>query len=193
MSNQVLDIVPGSNPAQRRGRGSGVMSLAFFGSWWLAAGLSVIHGPTWAVLSFVLIAGSGLFVTGWRQTRREAADNAAIERQDPAGSAHRARVFRNINIAQWVSCAVLVVVLNIIKHVEWIMPGIMLIVALHFLPLAKLFQSRLHVATGAALAVLAASYPFFAAAGPTSGVGPVGAGLILWASAAAMLYGTAGR
>jgi hypothetical protein len=63
----------------------------------------------------------------------------------------------------------------------------MLIVGVHFFPLAKLFRYDAHYITGSALVALASSYPFFAAGGPTSAVGPIGAAVILWVSAAGML------
>jgi len=184
MSQQVLDIASAElNCARPGSSGIGVMFLAFFSTWWMASGLNSLCGLTWAMLSVVVFAGLVLFLAGWRRARRE----------DSSLDAHGARVFRNVNLVQWGACIALVVVLNVVQHAEWITPGIMLIVALHFFPLAKLFRSKLHVVLGAALTALAVSYPFLTAAGPSSGVGPVAAGIILWAAAAGRLFVVARR
>jgi hypothetical protein len=58
----------------------------------------------------------------------------------------------------------------------------MFIVGFHFLPLARLFQNPAHYATGGALMLSAASYPFLFA-GPTDTLGALLAGSILWLSA----------
>jgi hypothetical protein len=60
---------------------------------------------------------------------------------------------------------------------------IIAVVGLHFLPLAAVMRYRPHYASGLALLLLAVVFPFVANGGPRSGLGPLGAGLILWASA----------
>jgi hypothetical protein len=186
MSNQ--DVLYDAQAVQ--GRGIGVMFLAFFGSWWMAAGLNTIPGMKLSVLTAVVLIGLGLFAAGWRQLRRAKQHAPTRKVTDTSIEAHRTKIFRNVNIAQWSACAVVVVILNILQRGEWIVPGIMLIVGLHFFPLAKLFRYKAHYATGSALVALASSYPFVAAAGPTSALGPIGAALILWLSAAGMLIRT---
>jgi hypothetical protein len=57
------------------------------------------------------------------------------------------------------------------------------VVGLHFLPLARLFRYRPHLLTGLALIALAILAPL-ATGRPDNAWGPLGAGLILWASAA---------
>jgi hypothetical protein len=183
MSNQ--DSVHDAQAVQ--GRGIGVMFLAFFGSWWMAAGLNTIPGMKLSVLTGVVLIGLGLFAAGWRQLRRAKQQTSTREVIDASIEAHRTKVFRNVNIAQWSACILLVVVLNILQRGEWIVPGIMLVVGLHFFPLAKLFRYQAHYVTGSALVALASSYPLLAADGPASAVGPIGAAMILWASAAGML------
>jgi hypothetical protein len=107
-------------------------------------------------------------------------------RSDPL-QVRRGRIFHWINGAQWVAAAALIAVLNVVHHPEWIMAGIMLIVGLHFLPLARLFNHRPHVWLGVALSGWAIAYPLILAQGPTSPWGPIGAGLILWAAGLAAL------
>lgn len=59
----------------------------------------------------------------------------------------------------------------------------MLIIGLHFFPLAKAFGNPLLNFTGGALIALAIGYPFIAPGGAANPVGCLGGGVILWASA----------
>jgi len=79
-------------------------------------------------------------------------------------------------------------VLNLSGHWQWIIPSIILIVGIHFFPLAVLFKYRRHYFTGAAMVLVAALYPFLSKDGAASLVGCLGAGLILWASAVGALF-----
>jgi hypothetical protein len=172
-------------------RGIGVMFLAFFGTWWMVAGLNGLLGLKLALLAVVV--GLALFAAGWRQSRREQSQPDVGDAAQTGIDAQRGKVFRNVNIAQWSGIVCLLVVLNLTHRVEWIMPGIMTIVGLHFFPLAKLFHNNSHYLTGTALVALAATYPFITAQGPASATGPIGAALILWLSAATTLFPAARR
>jgi hypothetical protein len=97
--------------------------------------------------------------------------------------AERARVFRQVNLIQWLTVAAFIVVLNVIGHTEWITASIILVVGLHFLPLARLFRSPAGAVTGIVLTLIAVSYPFLFAAGPSSPIGPIATGLVLWVNA----------
>jgi hypothetical protein len=134
--------------------------------------------------------GAGIFLTGLRLTVREAAAGSNLSESEQA---RRRRVFRNVNVLQWSASVALIVLLNVIGHVEWITPGIILIVGVHCFPLARLFKTRANAVTGAALTLLALVYPFLAVDGPLSAVGPVCAGLILWTAALAKIVEVARR
>jgi hypothetical protein len=174
--------LPAAARAVRRGRGVGIVFLCFFGTSWLAMGCYTLFGPGMAVVAPAVIAGGLLFCAGWRLARRE-----SFRRQNTDAEARRSKVFRNVNIAQWGAIIALITVLNIVGHGEWILPGIMFIVGVHFFPLAVLFENKAHWVTGAALALLAAIYPLVASGGPASPLGPLGAGLILLIAACASL------
>jgi hypothetical protein len=88
---------------------------------------------------------------------------------------------------QWILVFVVATVLSRLGQKEWIIPSIILIVGIHFFPLALAFRVPRHHATGAAMTLLAVFYPFMTSAGPASPVGCLGAGFILWASAVAAL------
>ena len=93
------------------------------------------------------------------------------------------RWFKLINAGQWIS---IFIVGNVLKNVglqAWFIPAIILIVGLHFFPLAWLFKARRHVAIGMALTVWAIGYPLSVRLGPLDPIGCLGAGLILWVAA----------
>lgn len=187
MAHQVLEnLTERTQVAAQRGRGIGAMFLGFFGSWWMAIGLTAIYGAKMAVFAAIAAVGLTLMVAGWRRSHAGKIASAETVR-DTLAEAHINRGFRNVNIAQWLLIIALLVVLNIAHHVEWIAPGIMLIVGMHFFPLAKLFNTKLHYVTGSALVALACTYPFLSADGPGSPLGPIAAGMILWLVATFML------
>jgi hypothetical protein len=155
------------------------MFLSFFGGWWLYLGVRGLAPPVgvWALLA---LCGGALFLAGLLRSRIPVGEDtpgaAAIEAQ-------RRRAFQRINIVQWSAIVAMIVVLNVLHRVEWLMPAIMLIVGLHFFPLARLFGSRDHRVLGAALAALAVGYPLLCPRGPLDPLGPLLAGLILWTAA----------
>jgi hypothetical protein len=93
------------------------------------------------------------------------------------------RQFRAINTLQWIAVVAAVIVLHRFKLDVWITPAIILIVGLHFLPLARVFRYRPHLLTAAVLIATALLYPFASSGGPASPVGSVIAGITLWLAA----------
>ncbi len=83
-------------------------------------------------------------------------------------------------------------VLNNLGQIDWFVPAIMLIVGLHFLPLARLLRYRFHYVTGGALIAVALVYPWLAPGGPTDPLGGLLAAAILWVGAGRSLW-AAGR
>ena len=99
-------------------------------------------------------------------------------------SRRRSRLFNWINAAQW---AVILIAGNVLANMglaDWIIPTAIFVIGVHFLPLARLFANPPHYVTGSALVVLAVVYPLTAPMGAADPLGCLGAGLILWASAA---------
>lgn len=171
--------------ASRAGAAVGAMIFSVFGSGWLLA---------WAIRSFAqaawmcaLISGLGLalFITAFRQYRRNRETHAAVV--ETPESKKGKRIFNIVNIGQGVAIFLAVNVVNNIGHPEWFVPVFIFIVGAHFIPLAKVFHSRRHTVTGVAMMVWALAYPQFAQAGAADPVGCLGAGLILWASALSAL------
>jgi hypothetical protein len=143
-----------------------------------AAGVPVPFAAAAVVPVFVLIAWLGSMVR--RRLPKLSGPETPEKKQ-------MMRHFAVVNVVQWVA---IFGTINLLQnwHVDgWIVSAIVLIVGAHFLPLARLFGSRQHVVTGAAL-MLCAAVAVVLPVSVRDAVECVSAGLILWASAAAALY-----
>ncbi|MBV8604434.1 MAG: hypothetical protein JO224_07095 [Pelomonas sp.] len=166
--------------AVRRGRAIGATFLSGFGTLWVAMG-SLAADARPALVAAIVACGAALFfVAGWRVRRLgDAADSAEL-----AGwQAQRSRVFKRVNQAQYLAIAAVVVGCNLAQRPAWICNGILLVVGLHFFPLARLYASRAHAVIGAALCLAAAYGALFQGGEPNNTLAPIAAGLVLWAGA----------
>jgi len=179
--------VPGS--AASASRAIGAMFFTLFGGAWLAFGILGAYGMRLVPLVLIVMGTSLLFFASLRKFRQNRAAHAADA--DSPESKRAGRIFNVVNAIQWTLVFVVATALSSLGHKEWTIPAIIFIVGIHFFPLAVAFKVPRHYATGAALTLLAVFYPFISTAGPTSPVGCLGAGIILWASAAAALVGPA--
>jgi hypothetical protein len=159
----------------------GALFFCGFGSAWLVLhAIESFEHPGWMIAA-VAAMGSGLFVLALRRYRQL---RPALKAQADSPARQRTtRLFHAVNAVQWVAILVVGNLLANIGLSVWVIPAVIFIVGLHFLPLAQLFANRPHILTGAALMLLAVIYPLLAPAGPASPVGCLGAGVILWASA----------
>jgi hypothetical protein len=172
--------MPATTTRTRGDRARGAMFFALFGALWLAGGYWLTHqGHAW-VYGLIALIGAAILAAAVQAMRQQRPSRPALP--DSPQQRRVKRRFHVINAAQWVLVVVGVDVLNNLGLVRWAIPFAILIVGLHFLPLARLFGSTAHYLIGAALALLAVSYPFVTG-NPESPAGPFGAGLILWASA----------
>ena len=157
------------------------MFFSVFGGVWL--GLWANDQFPGALALLVVASGTAaLFVAARRVYKANSPALKAIG-QSPERR-RKARVFNLINVLQWGAVFLVALVLFRTGNGRWTLPAIIFIVGLHFLPLARLFDYQPHYLTGAALILLASIYPFAAHDGPESAVGALGAGIILWVSAA---------
>ncbi len=169
-----------SADSARADRAIGAMIYAFFGSLWLEVWVWFTQRDQWWRYVLVALVGAALVATALRiQRRYRPRDSAKSSSEQERRSS---RLFHLINIAQWVVILIGANVLNNTGLGAWDIPFIILIIGAHFLPLAHLFKRPTHYLTGMAMMLFAVTYPFIAS-GPQSTVGPLGAGLILWASA----------
>lgn len=168
--------------ARRGGRAVGAIFFAFFGSVWALLGCNL--GGWRSPLPLILAAAVALILllAAGRVVRRSRA--AMISVRGGAEYVRMRRHFRAINAGQWIVIIIAVLVLHRARLDEWIAPTLMLIVGLHMLPLARIFQYPPHYLTGAALILTALLYPLANRNGPASALGCMLAAAILWLSAA---------
>jgi hypothetical protein len=160
-------------------RGTGAMFFSVFGAVWLFGWASGVHaGAGW--FAAIVIVAAILFAVALQRYRRDAPEAARFK--DSPERRRAGRVFNIVNSAQWIAIVGLGLVLGNTGHGAWIIPMAIGIVGLHFYPLAVVFRNPTHYFTGSAMVALAIGYPLLA--GPRSPVGFLGAGLILWLSAA---------
>jgi hypothetical protein len=152
-----------------------------FGGAWLEYYAFRVVGKHLVVLIGIALMTMALLAAAYRRYRQ---NHAALAAAVPSPAQQRAdRVFNIVNVGQWV---VILIAGNVLANLglsSWIIPCVILIVGLHFLPLAYVFGNPPHYVTGLALVMLSVAYPLLAARGAASPIGCLGAGLILWASA----------
>ena len=163
------------------GRAIGAMFFSIFGGAWLGLwAYSEFTGSIAAVIP--VIAGTAFLLWRARLTYKANAPAMHREKNSPQ-SKKRQRIFNLINAAQWLAVFAVAGLLSMTGHAALILPAVIFIIGVHFIPLARLFMYKPHYVTGLSLVILAIGYPLLAAEGPTSGIGALGAGLILWFSA----------
>ena len=167
--------------ARLAGRATGAMFFVVFGAVWLEV-WAQRSGAGMPLAAAIVVGALVMLVNAWRRYRRFAPALAQL-RESPERRRTK-RIFHLVNIGQWLLILVLGNVLVNIGLGAWVVPMGIAVIGLHFVPLAHAFRYRAHYLTAAAMVVLAALYPLLAAGGPAAPVGFLGAGLILWASAA---------
>jgi len=166
-------------------RAIGAMFFAVFGGAWLTLGILGAYGFRPVALLLIAAAMVVLFLASFRKFQQNRAAHAAAA--DSPESKRAGRIFGIVNAVQWTLVFIVALALSRLGYKEWIIPAIIFIVGVHFLPLAVAFKVPRHFATGAAMILLAVIYPLVAKFGPANPIGCLGSGLILWASAAAAL------
>ena len=182
--------LPASEPplavaARRASRAIGALFFSLFGGAWLVL-WSFRARPEGGTVRVVLIAlsvlgAAAIFRLALRQYRRHR-DALAAGAESPA-KRRTDRLFHLVNGGQWLLILIVGNVLANVGRSAWVLPAAILIIGLHFLPLAAIFANPAHHVTGSVLVALALAYPFLATGGPRDPIGCLGAGLILWGSA----------
>jgi hypothetical protein len=166
---------------QLYGRAIGSMILAGFGGVWL--GLSFYAKEMLnAATAFYLAAGVLVLLAGSAKLMRIANRYPRSQRK-PVDS----RAFGWINALQWIVIFIVVQILTRLHLDAFTVSAVAGIVGLHFFPLARLFNNRMHYLTGGAMVAWAAATAVFAPLEQMQGDAAMGAGVILWASAAITL------
>jgi hypothetical protein len=167
--------------SEKAGRAIGAMFFSGFGGMWLGLWAHSEYPESAGTLLAIAGVTAALFVAAYAAYK---ANSLALKaKAKTPESLRKSRMFNLVNAVQWGTIVVLALILSQIGYAKWVLPAVILIIGLHFLPLARLFAYRPHYLTGAALILLACVYPFVAREGPESAVGALGAGVILWLSA----------
>jgi hypothetical protein len=170
--------------ARKAGRAVGQMFFAGFGSLWIMGWCQGTRGTDWPMLALIAMVGSMLFL--WALCDFRAYRRAAGTSADPAADKARNRVFGWVNLVQWSAVFAANIGLNAAGRPEWVAPAVILIVGLHFFPLARLFKTPFHYVMGIAMVIVALAYPWMAGGGAEYTAGEFATGAILWFGA---LYG----
>lgn len=163
------------------GRAFGAMIFTFMGAIWIAAGCQLALGANYLVFGLILLIALIIIAMAYRRYRQHLPLSTQLA--ETPERKKMMRQFNLINAAQWVAILVSVNVLNNIGLSAWTIPAVILIVGLHFLPLARVFNNPPHYLTGSAMIALALSYPFLLPGGGDNPLGCLLTGLILWISA----------
>jgi len=190
---QTSRTIPG---AAIRGTASGMFFMAFFGTLWAYTGILGLQGWGAPLLLVTAVSiGIALFIGGVSLIRatRELTNQVS---KTALRNGKRTRFWFNIIFAtEGLAIAITVAVSNATRHPELIPVIIAIIVGVHFLPLATLFQVRLYYFTGILLCLLAINTWLFVPAKVTLGghqinafmsVVGFGSALILWGTSLAI-------
>lgn len=169
-------------------------ALAFFAAAWWGWGVGgiqgVFPGETTAFFSVLALAtsilvGGGILLS--RAASRLPRDTSSARGTRDAAEGKRSRAFGVVFVLEIVIIALGIVLLNVFHHPEFRLPFAIIVVGIHFLPLARLFAVRLYYAIGVLLVLVGVTVMLAVPAGAMIGnrlawdvlVGSASA-LILW-------------
>jgi hypothetical protein len=155
---------------------AGVIFLAGFGTVWLYGGVFLAGRATLPALA-LLAAGAVLLLGGAFILCRRAVPDPAN-----ADSARIARVFKQMNLAQYAAMTVAIVGANLAGRPDLIPALISCVVALHFLPLAGLFGNPVYYVTTPAILLLDA-LAVLHAPHESGALAAMATGSVLWCTA----------
>ncbi|MGB8478144.1 MAG: hypothetical protein WCE63_04790 [Acidobacteriaceae bacterium] len=169
------------------GMAIGNLFLGGFGTVWIVIGL-VVSGrkDPWifAGLASFLLAILAIGIQTMRRTHGHLGRSEAHRETKKKIN----RQLGLVNCLQWGLIFLAVYGLERLKLDNWILPAIIFIVGVHFLPLARLFQIRTYYYTGAAMVAWAILDPFLFIAGKNDWIAGVGTGVILWITAVCICW-----
>lgn len=131
---------------------------------------------------FAFFGGSVVVVFSFALVRYRRYLGVAAEEDESPAKNRANRLFRIINAAQWVAILIVGNVLANIHLSARAIPATIFIIGLYFLPLAAILSNPAHSVTVAHIILRAVRYPLFGPLGPNNAIGPLAAGIILWAS-----------
>jgi len=158
----------------------GVIFLGGFGAVWLIGGAFLAGRASPAALA-MLAAGTVLLLGAAFVLRRRAVPDPASEESERVG-----RIFVQVNLAQYVAMALAVIGARIAGRPDLIPVLISCVVALHFLPLARLFGNPVYYLT-TPMIILLDGLAVLRHGHQSAPAAAVATGALLWATAAFQL------
>ncbi len=174
-------MTPAVTANQLNGRAIGSLFFTGFGTLWLMLALYVRERLSTVTEVGVVLVAAGLTATALNlmsQARRFPRLTEDMRRK---------RMFLWINGGQWLAIFLVLTTLNKLHLEVYDVTAIAAILAVHLFPLARLFQYKMHYATGGTLLVWVAGTLFFAPTERLQGMTALGTGAILWLSSAITL------
>ncbi len=139
-----------------RGVASGVLFLALFGALWAVTGMQGLHGqsPAWIfavmlALGLVLLGGGVSLVRAARRLPNSVREAGTQQRR------RRNRWFRILFVTEAILIGIALAVCRLVNRFDLFLPLTMLIVGIHFFPLAVVFRVKDYHVAGALLCALA--------------------------------------
>ena len=163
-------------------RATGALFFIGFGTLWLCTGLSTLgrlNAVSGAGVAVILLA---LIIPAVRLLRR--ASNPSRADTESEEQARVKRIFRWVNIVQWIGVGAAALLLGMFHLLQYIVPAIATIVGLHLFPLASAFRYPVHYVTGSLLVVWSAGAVLALPKERIPSVGALGTAAILLLSAA---------
>ncbi|WP_185147817.1 DUF7010 family protein [Peribacillus simplex] len=139
-----------------RGSGIGVIFMAFFGTLWAGIGVMGLQGWGFPYVELAAIITGIIMVIGGISLIQ--ASQKMPNQVSEKGARHLKRIgfwFNMVFIAEGVLIGAAIAICNAINQTDLIPGVIAIIVGIHFLPLASLFQIKLYYVTGSLLCLLA--------------------------------------
>lgn len=151
---QSSSVIPASAV---RGVASGILFMAFFGTLWASIGVGGLQGwgEPWLSIVVLLVGlallagGIALLVASRHLPPQTAADDSQREKRTGIW-------FGSIFATEGLLIGVASVICNAINRFDLFFPSMAIIVGLHFLPLAALFEVKAYYLVGVLLCLLAA-------------------------------------
>lgn len=138
-----------------QGIASGVLLMAFFGTLWASIGLTALQGlgAPWLLL-IIAIIGLGLLAGGLILWRRAGSLPKEIGPESAAAAQHIGMWYVIIFAAEGIAIGIASYICTRIDRFDLFFPITAIIVGIHFLPLARLFQVNFYYLIGILLCVV---------------------------------------
>jgi hypothetical protein len=172
-----------------RGAGIAALFLVFFGSAWLFLGLAAL--PRQFPWLYVILAVPPLWLLG-AAIQRFRNTSGRVPQQYRRLKKRIGRQLGIVNAVQWTAISIVAAILGNTGRGNLIVPAIVTIVALHFIPLARVLHDSLYywVCPVMMLWVVLCYLIPFSSPDIRSSATAIGTGLILWATSASDLWQT---